>query len=261
MLDPIQLEYPLLVLGSRTRGPYYPRSRGCTKLQQFSPWQIQVNRKGSLSITTFISYSTELEVPEVGDDVASLYVERFNVECFNAEHFKASLTHSKFSMAPVKRKGLGESEVTRPEKKHKASAPVSKLSVLRNEEPAFPRGGASILTPLEHKQIHIQAKGDVLFEQSTGKKSARNEFEGEENEEEQPEHGDGAPLKAKRKKGFKKRKFVEVTEEVGVRIEGLSYKVGSVKEHKAFADIVISASYQDPSFSVKSLRSIAMMSH
>lgn len=164
-------------------------------------------------------------------------------------------------MAPVKRKGSGESEITRPEKQHKAFAPVSKLSVLKNEEPAFPRGGASILTPLEHKQIHIQAKGDVLFEQSTGKKSARNEFEGEENEEDLPAHSDSAPLKAKRKKGSKKGKLVEVTEEVGVRIEGLSYKVGSVKENNAFADIVISASYQDLSFSVKSLRSTAMMSH
>lgn len=164
-------------------------------------------------------------------------------------------------MAPVKRKGSGEGEITRPEKKHKASAPTSKLSVLRNEEPDFPRGGASILTPLEHKQIHIQAKGDVLFEQSTGTKSARNEFEGEENEEDLSKHGDGAPLKAKRKKVTKKGKLVDVTEEAGVRIESLSYKVGSVKENKAFADTIISASYQDQSFSVKSLRSTAMMSH
>lgn len=163
-------------------------------------------------------------------------------------------------MAPVKRKGSGESESTRPEKKHKAFAPISKLSVLKNEEPAFPRGGASILTPLEHKQIHIQATRDVLFEQSTGKKSAKIEFDGEENEEEQPEHADGAPLKVKRKKGSNKGKLIEVTEEAGVRIEGLSYKVGSVKENKAFADTVISASYQDPSFSAKSPRSTAMMS-
>lgn len=127
-------------------------------------------------------------------------------------------------MAPVKRKGSGESESTRPEKKPKASAPSSKLSVPKNEEPDFPRGGASVLTPLEHKQIQIQATRDVLFEQTTGKKSTGNEFEDEENEADQPDHADGAPLKAKRKKGSKKGKSVELTEEAAVRIEGLSYK-------------------------------------
>ncbi|RKF63734.1 rRNA biogenesis protein rrp5 [Golovinomyces cichoracearum] len=35
---------------------------------------------------------------------------------------------------------------------------------LDKEESAFPRGGGSILTPLEHKQIQIQASRDVLFE-------------------------------------------------------------------------------------------------
>lgn len=164
-------------------------------------------------------------------------------------------------MAPVKRKGSGENESTRPEKKPKASAPSSKLSVPKNEEPDFPRGGASVLTPLEHKQIQIQATRDVLFEQTTGKKSTANEFEDEENEADQPDHADGAPLKAKRKKGSKKRKSVELTEEAAVRIEGLSYKVWSMKEKKAFADIAISASYLDRSFSVKSPKSIAMTSH
>lgn len=164
-------------------------------------------------------------------------------------------------MAPIKRKGSGESESTRPEKKHKTSTPGTKLSVLRSEEPAFPRGGASVLTPLEHKQIQIQATRDVLFEQNTGKKSARNEFEDDENEEDQPNHAESAPPKAKRKKGSKKGKSVEVNEEAGVRIEGLSYKVGSINEKKPFADIVTSASYLGQSYSAKSPRSTAMTLH
>ena len=163
-------------------------------------------------------------------------------------------------MAPVKRKGSGESESTQPEKKQKLSGTSSKLSVLRNEEPAFPRGGASILTPLEHKQIQVQAARDVLFEQSTGKKSTRNEFEDEEYGSDQPRHADGAPPKAKRKKRSKKGKSIEISEEAAVRIESLSYKVESMKQKKAFADIVISVSYPDQSFSVKSPRSIAMTS-
>lgn len=129
-------------------------------------------------------------------------------------------------MAPVKRKGSGEVESSRPEKKQKKTASSSKLSALREEEPSFPRGGASILTPLEHKQIQIQATKDVLFEQSTGKKSVRNEFEDEENEEDQPENASSAPPKAKRKKGAKKGQFVEASNDPGIRIEGLGYKVG-----------------------------------
>ncbi|KAI1455005.1 nucleic acid-binding protein [Annulohypoxylon moriforme] len=44
----------------------------------------------------------------------------------------------------------------------------SAVSRLKEEEPLFPRGGGSVLTPLEHKQISIQAKQDVLFEQESG---------------------------------------------------------------------------------------------
>ncbi|KAF3010122.1 rRNA bioproteinsis protein rrp5 [Neopestalotiopsis sp. 37M] len=50
-----------------------------------------------------------------------------------------------------------------------ATAPL--VSRLKDEEPLFPRGGGSVLSPLEHKQIQIQAKNDVLFEQASGKKT------------------------------------------------------------------------------------------
>lgn len=129
-------------------------------------------------------------------------------------------------MAPIKRKGDAAVESVRPEKKQKPSS-SAKLSILRAEEPAFPRGGASILTPLEHKQIQIQAKQDVLFEQNTGKKAARKDFEDEENEEDMPEEPSGLTSKSKRKPRAKDKsgKNNEAPEEVGVRIEGLSYKV------------------------------------
>ncbi|KAI0526659.1 hypothetical protein F5B22DRAFT_641799 [Xylaria bambusicola] len=42
------------------------------------------------------------------------------------------------------------------------------VSRLKEEEPLFPRGGGSVLSPLEHRQISIQAKQDVLFEQESG---------------------------------------------------------------------------------------------
>ena len=130
-------------------------------------------------------------------------------------------------MAPIKRKNDAAAESARPEKKHKSSASTQKLSVLREEEPAFPRGGASILTPLEHKRIQIQAKQDVLFEQSTGKKAARNEFEDDENDEDMPDQPDGAIKKSKNKSKVKeqKGKRKNIVEEATVRIEGLSYRV------------------------------------
>ncbi|KFG82729.1 putative rRNA biogenesis protein RRP5 [Metarhizium anisopliae] len=42
-------------------------------------------------------------------------------------------------------------------------APV--VSLLKNEEPIFPRGGGSVLTPLEHKQIQLEAKADARREE------------------------------------------------------------------------------------------------
>lgn len=129
-------------------------------------------------------------------------------------------------MAPIKRKGDATVDSARPEKKQKPSS-TAKLSILRAEEPAFPRGGASILTPLEHKQIQIQAKQDVLFEQNTGQKAAKKDFEDEENDEDMPEQPSGPTSKSKRKPRAKDKKGGnnEAAAEVGVRIEGLSYKV------------------------------------
>ncbi|KAI1426670.1 hypothetical protein F5Y12DRAFT_712819 [Xylaria sp. FL1777] len=72
------------------------------------------------------------------------------------------------------------SKSDKPQSKHNAnSSPSSKqlqqkptstpgVSRLKEEEPLFPRGGGSVLSPLEHRQISIQAKQDVLFEQESG---------------------------------------------------------------------------------------------
>lgn len=131
-------------------------------------------------------------------------------------------------MAPMKRKNDSAFESAQPEKKkHKPSSSTQKLAVLRAEEPAFPRGGASILTPLEHKQIQIQAKQDVLFEQNTGKKKPSNNIEDEENDEDNLDQSSGLikKTKSKLKSRDKKSKNNGAVEEAAVRIEGLSYKV------------------------------------
>lgn len=133
------------------------------------------------------------------------------------------------AMAPVKRKSLDESKSARPEKKQKALVPSTNPAVMA-EEPVFPRGGSSILTPLEQKQIHIQATSDVLFEQSTGRKPGKHEFENEGNGSDQPDQSIAALQKTKRRKKSQKSQKGKLDEAVkgpDIRIERLSYKVRS----------------------------------
>ncbi len=95
-----------------------------------------------------------------------------------------------------------------------ASAPiyVPKVSKLKEEEAAFPRGGASVLTPLEHKQINIEATRDVLFEQEAASRA-------------QPaDAAAGGKKKKPTKKGKKGEDVKPEEDEDHVRIEGLSYK-------------------------------------
>lgn len=97
---------------------------------------------------------------------------------------------------------------------------VPKISKIRDEDAAFPRGGASLLTPLEHKQIQIEATRDVLFEQ--GAKS-QTDGAGEDGEATgKRKHKSKSKGKEKGKKGSDAAE----AEEEDVRIEGLSYKVG-----------------------------------
>ncbi|KAI1144125.1 nucleic acid-binding protein [Hypoxylon sp. FL0543] len=71
---------------------------------------------------------------------------------------------------PSKRSKSEKTSVKKDAKPQSSSKPASAstISRLKEEEPLFPRGGGSVLTPLEHKQISIQAKQDVLFEQESG---------------------------------------------------------------------------------------------
>ena len=133
-------------------------------------------------------------------------------------------------MALEKRKRATESDNLRPEKKPRPSKPTSKLLVPR-EEPAFQRGGASILTPLEKKQIQVQATRDALFEQTTGQKARNAEFEDDENEDDVDIDGGKIPAKPKANTKAKRKrpKGVEKEDTSGLRIEGLSYKVSTTR--------------------------------
>ncbi|KAH6893483.1 hypothetical protein B0T10DRAFT_482377 [Thelonectria olida] len=63
---------------------------------------------------------------------------------------EVSAKDAKLTKAPKPKKSSDEAE----------KAPV--VSRLKDEEPMFPRGGGSVLTPLEQKQIQLEAKADAL---------------------------------------------------------------------------------------------------
>jgi rRNA biogenesis protein RRP5 len=82
------------------------------------------------------------------------------------------------------------------------------VSLLQADAPLFPRGGASVLTPLEQKEIQVQAKKDALFEEQSAAAGGAK--------------GD--------KSGKKKKRKSEVDAESAfdpdaVKAEGLNYKV------------------------------------
>ena len=129
-------------------------------------------------------------------------------------------------MVSVKRKSVPDNGDIQSSKKHKPTIPTLKSSVLIEEE-NFPRGGASVLTSLEQKQIRAQAVEDALFEQTTGIKSVRTDFGDEEEDQNLQEDIIEAPVKADRKRSSKSNdnKLITNPKESGSRIEGLSYKV------------------------------------
>ncbi|KAJ5713657.1 uncharacterized protein N7483_010838 [Penicillium malachiteum] len=108
---------------------------------------------------------------------------------------------------PQKRAKVATEERKKDQKPQDTAPKASELSVLRDDEPSFPRGGASVLTALERKQIQIQATKDVLTTKMEDADST-------------------APMKKSRKKKTKGKKSdgKEKSEKEGVRIEALGFK-------------------------------------
>lgn len=100
-----------------------------------------------------------------------------------------------------------------------SSAPKS---IFNDEEKAFPRGGASVLTPLEHKQIQIKANQDVLFEQAGLKRSGDDGLSDQGSELGEEE----APKASKKRKSKKtKTSHADEAKEPKIKADGLSSKV------------------------------------
>lgn len=103
------------------------------------------------------------------------------------------------------------------------------FSALANEQPAFPRGGASILTPLEKKQIRAQADSDVLVEQK--RKKTRDLFDPKHGDESLSDTQDGTlskvgdeATKSRLRKSSRRPRLQKAYADATPRIEGLSYK-------------------------------------
>ncbi|EEA29009.1 rRNA biogenesis protein rrp5 [Talaromyces marneffei ATCC 18224] len=154
-------------------------------------------------------------------------------------------------MAPIKRKGTtGDDSATKNQKRARVSSDAAQqakkskpdkdaskatttrqadtaVSVLREEESSFPRGGGSVLTPLERKQIQIQATRDVLFEQKRSGKSAE-ALDDDVSDADVDMQDEGkkttATTKKSRKSKNKKSRDTEKKTKEGVRVEGLSFK-------------------------------------
>ncbi|PLB51121.1 nucleic acid-binding protein [Aspergillus steynii IBT 23096] len=149
-------------------------------------------------------------------------------------------------MAPIKRKGasaegnvarqpqkrvrVGAEERQPDQKKQNTGPSASELTVLRDDEPSFPRGGGSVLTPLERKQIQIQATKDVLFEQKGAKGSSGHFADDDDDEDEDVQMGDAGDTTTadkksrKRKTKGKKGADKDAQDKQTVRIEGLNFK-------------------------------------
>ena len=82
------------------------------------------------------------------------------------------------------------------------------------------------MTPLERKQIQIQATKDVLFEQKATKDSSKNDEHDEDAEMEDVDDTTATATKKSRKRKTKSKKSAdEAQDKQGVRIEGLNFKV------------------------------------
>ncbi|GAM88985.1 hypothetical protein ANO11243_070190 [Dothideomycetidae sp. 11243] len=100
----------------------------------------------------------------------------------------------------------------------------AKSSLLLGEERSFPRGGASVLTPLEQRQIKAEADRDVLFEDAAKSKVVREEYGAEDDETE----ARAPSRKNKKKTKQSKPGDADKADADKVRIQGLGYKTLAV---------------------------------
>jgi rRNA biogenesis protein RRP5 len=139
------------------------------------------------------------------------------------------LTNEAASSTPANKRSKSDAKsktnTTSPEQS-KAQKPKS-ASFLTKEQPAFPRGGASLLTPVERKQIQAKASRDVARERKQHQDlfgEGRTEVEDTSDDEENA--GPEKEVKQVKKKSRKTKQRPEnsTTKTPDVQIGGINYK-------------------------------------
>ncbi|KAJ9604475.1 rRNA biogenesis protein rrp5 [Cladophialophora chaetospira] len=132
---------------------------------------------------------------------------------------------------PNKRPKTDSSSTTDAPAKQENKQPKTKAaSLLTKEQPAFPRGGASLLTPLERKQIRAKAARDADREQKPTEDlfgAAKGTIDTDSDNAESVEteaQGQDKKKDRKRTKGKKQYKSAEAVTKAELQIGGLSYK-------------------------------------
>lgn len=94
-----------------------------------------------------------------------------------------------------------------------------KASLLSGEDRAFPRGGATVLTPLEQRQIRVEAERDVLFEEAGKTKVSKEEYDGSDQETAVKSKTKGKPAAKRSKTTTSDTKASDQ-----IKIQGLGFK-------------------------------------
>ncbi|KAM0373594.1 hypothetical protein ACHAPY_008830 [Fusarium culmorum] len=110
---------------------------------------------------------------------------------------------------PTTTEKVGKDAKLAPKKSAEAPEKAPVVSILKEDEPMFPRGGASILTPLEQKKINIEAKADAMRDE---------EFNTATKDQKKKKR------KTALKGGDKKVDKKTGDEEQAIRVESLSFK-------------------------------------
>lgn len=111
---------------------------------------------------------------------------------------------------PTTTEKVGKDAKLAPKKSAEAPEKAPVVSILKEDEPMFPRGGASILTPLEQKKINIEAKADAMRDEEF------NTVTKDQKKKKRKTALKGGDKKVDKKTG---------DEEQAIRVESLSFKV------------------------------------
>ena len=130
-----------------------------------------------------------------------------------AKRTKTDTPEKNAKAAKTDKPNKAKESTTAPSTSASRPAKSSVLTLLKDEEPLFPRGGGSVLTPLEQKQIQMKAKADAFDEdeldvsaKSKTKKKERNDKRSSKKSDKQTSH----PVRG----------------EDSVKVESLNFKVG-----------------------------------